>query len=353
MSTRILAVLLFSTLLLAPELARAQQPPPPQQQQQTKPAQPQNPANPPRAPGQRFTVGLVHLVAAVTDRRNKFVTDLTQNDFEVFEDGREQHITYFNRQAGLPLRIGMLLDTSNSIRERLHFEQDAATDFLYNVIRRGQDQAFLMTFDNEPEVIQDYTGDVSQLSDVIQKQNAGGGTALNDAIYLASERLMDAPTPSGPNGDIRRILVVISDGDDNLSDHALSDAIQMADRSGVSIYAISTNNDWVEVDTGNPQKLQYSEGDNILKELAEETGGRAFFPYRVDDLAQSFLDIGNELRSQYLIGYTPPYKEADGQFHKVELRVDRKGLTVRSRKGYYATAPVTTPAETVAGPAHP
>lgn len=286
------------------------------------------------------------------DRRNKFVTDLTQNDFQVFEDGKEQRITYFSRQANLPLRIGMLLDTSNSIRERLHFEQDAAIDFLYNVIRRGQDQAFLMTFDNEPEVIQDYTGDVSDLSEVIQKQNAGGGTALNDAIYLASERLMDAPVPPGPNADIRRVLVVISDGDDNLSDHALSDAVEMADRSGVSIYTISSNNDWVEVDTDNPQKLQYSEGDKILKQLADETGGRAFYPFRVDDLAQSFLDIGNELRSQYLIGYTPPYKEADGQFHKVDLRVDRKGLTVRSRKGYYATAPVTTPVEAVGGPAH-
>ncbi|MFZ0641449.1 MAG: VWA domain-containing protein [Candidatus Acidiferrales bacterium] len=350
MSTRILVASLFAALFLAPGLARAQQLPPPPQQ--AKPAQPQNPATPPRAPGRRFTVGLVHLVAAVMDRRNKFVTDLTQNDFQVFEDGKEQRITYFSRQANLPLRIGMLLDTSNSIRERLHFEQDAAIDFLYNVIRRGQDQAFLMTFDNEPEVIQDYTGDVSDLSEVIQKQNAGGGTALNDAIYLASERLMDAPVPPGPNADIRRVLVVISDGDDNLSDHALSDAVEMADRSGVSIYTISSNNDWVEVDTDNPQKLQYSEGDKILKQLADETGGRAFYPFRVDDLAQSFLDIGNELRSQYLIGYTPPYKEADGQFHKVDLRVDRKGLTVRSRKGYYATAPVTTPVEAVGGPAH-
>lgn len=352
MSTRILVAVLFSTLFLAPSRASAQQNPP--QQQQTQPPQLQKPAVPPRAPGQRFTVGLVHLVAAVMDRRNKFVTDLTQNDFQVFEDGREQRITYFSTQANLPLRIGMLLDTSNSIRERLHFEQDAAIAFLYNVIRRGQDEAFVMTFDDEPEVIQDYTGDMSQLSEVIEKQNAGGGTALNDAIYAASERLMDAPTPS-PNPDIRRILVLISDGDDNLSDHALSDAIQMADRAGVSIYTISTNNDWVEVDTTSaPQKLQYSEGDKILKELANETGGRAFFPFRVDDLAQSFLDIGSELRSQYLIGYTPPYKEADGQFHRVDLRVLRKGLSVRARKGYYATRPVTTPLESVASPAaHP
>lgn len=349
MSRRILIVLLLSALFFAPGIASAQQSPPPQQQE-AKPPQPQKPA-PPRAPGQRFTVGLVHLVAAVMDRRNKFVTDLTQNDFEVFEDGQQQRITYFSRQADLPLRIGMLLDTSNSIRERLHFEQDAAIDFLYNVLRHGQDQAFIMTFDNEPEVVQDFTDDMSQLSEVIQRQNAGGGTALNDAIYMASERLMDAPTPS-PNPEVRRILVVISDGDDNLSDHALSDAIQMADRAGVSIYTISSNNNWVETDTETPQKTQYSEGDKILRELADETGGRSFFPFRVDDLAQSFLDIGNELRSQYLIGYTPPYKIADGQFHRVELKVLRKGLTVRSRKGYYATAPVTSPAPSVAGTGH-
>ena len=339
---RILVAVLLAGFFIVPRLASAQQLPPPPSQQQ----------NPPRAPGQHFNVGLVHLVAAVTDHRNKFVTDLTQNEFEVFEDGQQQTITYFSRQANLPLRIAILLDTSNSIRARLHFEQDAAIDFLYNVLRRGQDQAFVMTFDNEPEVVQDYTGDMSQLSEVIQKQNAGGGTALNDAIYLASERLMDAPIPSA-GAEVRRVLVVISDGDDNLSDHALSDAIEMADRSGVSIYTISSNNDWVETETETPQKVQFSEGDKILKELSDETGGRAFFPFRVDDLAQSFLDIGEELRSQYLIGYRPPYKEADGQFHKVDLRVLRKGLIVRSRKGYYATAPVTSPATSVAGETHP
>jgi Ca-activated chloride channel homolog len=341
--------MLFAAISFVPPCASGQQSPPLPPPQQTKPSQQQNPQIEAPTTRQQRTVGLVRLVAAVMDRRNKFVTDLTQNDFGVSEDGKEQRITYFGRQANLPLRIGMLLDTSNSIRERLHFEQDAAIDFLYNVIRRGQDEAFVMTFDNEPEVVQDYTGDMSDLSEVIQKQNAGGGTALNDAIYVASQRLLDAPTPS-PNPDVRRILVVISDGDDNLSDHALSDAIEMADRAGVSIYTISTNNDWVEVDTGTPQKLQYSEGDNILKELAAETGGRSFFPFRVDDLAQSFLDIGNELRSQYLIGYTPPYKVADGQFHRVDLRVYRKGLIVRARKGYYATPPITSPAENIAGP---
>ena len=262
-------------------------------------------------------VGLVHLVAAVTNRQDKFVTDLSQIDFSVTEDGKKQQITYFARQADLPLRIGILLDTSNSIRERLHFEQDAAIDFLYNVIRRNRDEAFVMTFDNEPEIVQDYTDDVGELSEVIQKQNAGGGTALNDAIYAASQKLVSAPLSTGPSPDIRRVLVVISDGDDNLSDHALSDSIQMADRAGVSIYAISSNNDWVTTDGTSPIKTEKSRGDKILEDYADETGGRVFFPYRVDDLAQSFLDIGVELRSQYLIGYPLPYPKADGQFHTV------------------------------------
>lgn len=351
MRKMILAAVAVLFLLGNARNAFAQQkpvPPPP-----TNPPAAQQKTIPQQAPTLHVNVRLVHLVAAVMDRRNKFVTDLNQSDFKIFEDGKQQPVTQFSRQADLPLRIGILLDTSNSIRERLHFEKDAAIDFLYNVIRRNQDQAFAMTFDNEPEVIQDYTDDVGELSSVIQKQNSGGGTALNDAIYAASQKLMTAPPATGANPDIRRVLVLISDGDDNLSDRTLTDAIQMADRAGVSIYAISTNNDWVTLDTPTPEKLHKSPGDNVLEEYSDETGGRVFFPYRVDDLAQSFLDIGNELRSQYLIGYPLPNPEANGEFHRVDLRVDRKGLIVRSRKGYFATAPVTTPAPAPAGTSPP
>jgi VWFA-related protein len=327
---------------------------------QAKPVTP--PASPPAqqntiAPPQSSQViqrsaNVVKLVATVMDRRHKFVTDLGESDFKVFEDGRPQSPTLFFRQTDLPLRIGMLLDTSNSIRERLHFEKDAAIDFLYNAIRRGKDQAFLMTFDNEPEIIQDYTGDLDLLSSVIQQQNAGGGTALNDAIYMASQKLEHAPPPTGAdqNQDIRRVLVLISDGDDNLSDRALSDAIEMADKASVSIYSISTNNDWVSLDTPTPEKLLLTEGDKVLAQFSDETGGRAFFPYRIDDLSQSFLDIGNELRSQYLIGYPPPYGQPDGQFHTIDVKVERKGMIVRTRKGYYAVAPPVAPAPTGATP---
>jgi Ca-activated chloride channel homolog len=285
------------------------------------------------------TTGLVHLVATVTDRHHNFVTDLNESDFTVNEDGSPQRILFFGRDTDLPLRIGLLLDTSNSIRPRLEFEQDAAIDFLSSVIRPNKDMAFLMTFDNEPEVIQDFTTDISNLMDAIRRQRAGGGTALNDAIYRASEKLMNPPLPAGPNPEVRRVLVVISDGDDNLSDHALSEALEEAIRSECAIYAISTNTDWVATDNPEaPTKYHLDPGDKVLQQFAEESGGRPFFPYKVDDLAQSFVDIGTELRSQYFIAYAPTAPKSNGGFRRIQVETDRKGLIVRTRKGYYANA---------------
>jgi VWFA-related protein len=293
------------------------------------------------------TTGLVRLVATVTDRRHNLITDLDQKDFTIKEDGAPQEIKRFFRETDLPLRIGLLLDTSNSIRMRLEFEQDAASDFLNSVIRRNKDMAFLMTFDNEPDVIQDYTGDLALLMSAIRKQRAGGGTALNDAIFLASQKLTNAPLPGSGDQEVRRVLVVISDGGDNLSDHALSEAIDAAFRAEASIYTVSTNTDWIALDTDNarPNKYELTDGDKILKRFSDETGGRVFFPYKVEDLAESFLDIGNELRSQYFIAYEPtnPLANGNGEFRKVEVAVDRKGFEVRTRKGYYAVAPGSSP----------
>jgi Ca-activated chloride channel homolog len=300
-----------------------------------------------REPVISTTSELVELISSVTDRRRKFITDLEQKEFKVLEDGKPQEVTFFSRQTDLPLRIGMLLDTSNSIRERLRFEQDAAIDFLSNVVRRNKDMGFLMTFDNDPQVIQDYTGDLSLLTGAISKQRAGGGTALMDAIYKASEKLINAPLAPGPNHDIRRVLVVISDGDDNLSDRAQSEAMEMAARAGVVIYAISTNTDWLALGGSAPQKLHKSHGEEVLEQFSDQTGGRVFFPYKIDDLAVSFQDIGSELRSQYVLAYRPTNAAADGRYHKIQVETDRKGLTVRTRKGYYA--PRTTASEPSTG----
>ncbi len=319
-----------------------------QQQQQE-----QKPPTPPPTAGQRpadqtirKNVELVDVVFSVLNRRQKFVTDLQQQDFRVLEDGQLQDVKFFSRQTDLPLRVALLLDTSNSIRERLKFEQEAAIEFLYNVIRRHKDLAFLMTFDDEPSVIQDFTENLSSLRDAIMKERAGGGTALYDAVYSACEqRLLNPPLPSPTNVEMRRVLVVISDGDDTLSKHSRSEAIELAQRAGVAIYAISSSTQWVTAEEENDtqrrvqRKWQMEAGDKAMQQLAVETGGRAFFPYRVDDLGASFQDIGDELRSQYSLAYTPNNQNADGKFRKIQIRLERKelkDLTIRARKGYYA-----------------
>lgn len=332
--------LLFAALSLplasAPaQQAPAQNPPQPQAQQE--------------APKITTRVELVNVIATVTDRRRHFITDLNLGDFRLLEEGKPQEIRFFSRQTDLPLRVAVLLDTSNSIRERLKFEQEAAEDFLYNTVRRGKDMAFVMTFDNEPEVIQNYTDQLDQLNKAIEAQRAGGGTAFRDAIYVASEKLMQAPIPAGENREVRRVLVVISDGDDNLSDHPLSEALEMSERAEAAIYAISTNTDWLSVDSDKPKKIIKSRGDQVLEEFAEDTGGRVFFPYKIDDLAQSFQDIGNELRSQYSIAYAPSVGFTKGGFRRIQVEVDRKGLIVRARRGYFAPRTLLNPVKTPPG----
>jgi VWFA-related protein len=313
--------------------------------QQAPPAQNPQPGAAPQQPPIVSTTGLVHLVVTVVDRHHDFITDLDKSDFKVIDNGAPQVIRFFGRETDLPLRIALLLDTSNSIRPRLKFEKDAAIDFLDKVIRRDKDLAFLMTFDNEPQVIQDYTYDVDRLTSAIQEQRAGGGTALNDAIYMAAEKLAHPPVPVGPETEVRRVIVVISDGDDNLSDRALSDAIDASIRSEVAVFTVSTSTDWLAIDDASrPSKYHIEGGDKILQQFADQTGGHAFFPYRVDDLAQSFLDIGTELRSQYFIAYAPSNPPPVGVYRKINVETNRKGLTVRTRKGYYSPMSAGTPA---------
>jgi Ca-activated chloride channel homolog len=331
-------IALLALLALSASVARTQDSPAP-------PAPGQNPQRPNQQPPPlTTTTGLVHLVVTVSDRHHNFVTDLDKSDFKVIEQGQPQEIKFFGRETDLPLRIAMLLDTSNSIRPRLEFEKDAAVDFLNKVIRRNKDLAFLMTFDNEPEIIQDYTGDLDRLMVAIRAQRAGGGTALNDAICMASQKLMNPPAPEGIDKDMRRVVVVISDGQDNLSDRALTDAIDASIRSEAAVFSVSTNTDWLAVDDGTkPSKYHVEAGDKVLQQFADQTGGHAFFPYRIDDLAQSFQDIGTELRSQYFIAYAPSNPPAVGAYRPIDVQTTRKGLIVSTRKGYYGAAPPPVP----------
>jgi Ca-activated chloride channel homolog len=357
----LIAILAATALLAAAASDRAQQSPEksanPQQQtpaSSQQPAQPQPPApaqgqqEPTEKSPQKITtvVNLVDVLFTVLNRRNKLVPDLQKEDFQVFDEKAPQEIRYFSKQTDLPLRIGMLVDTSNSIRDRIKFEQDASINFLFNVLRRGRDEAFVMTFDDAPEIIQPFTSDPGLLRDQIVETRAGGGTAIYDAIYEACQnQLSHPPRPPGDQPDIvRRVMVLISDGDDNLSQHTRGEAIEMAQRTSVVIYTISTSTQWIQLSQTDPNKVasrktHLTEGDKILQDLADETGGRAFFPYHVDDLDQSFQDIGDELRNQYSIAYIPTNYVLDGRYHRIQIDVPgHKGYQVNARRGYFARA---------------
>ena len=347
MYKKFVVIFAVAALLAAAASDRAQQAP-------AKPAPPagQTPAQEPQVTPQQSpkkivtVVNLVDVLFTVLNRRNKLVPDLQKEDFQIFDEKFPQEIRYFSKQTDLPLRIGMLVDTSNSIRDRIKFEQDASINFLFSVLRRGRDEAFVMTFDDEPQIIQAFTSDAGLLRDQIVQTRAGGGTAIYDAIYDACKnQLSHPPRPPGDQPDIvRRVMILISDGDDNLSQRTRSEAIEMAQRTSVVIYTISTSTQWIQLSQTDPDKLanrksHLTEGDQILQSLADETGGRAFFPYHVDDLDQSFQDIGDELRNQYSIAYIPTNYVLDGRYHRIRIEVpDHKGYQVRARRGYFARA---------------
>jgi Ca-activated chloride channel homolog len=304
----------------------------------------------------RRDVNLVDVLFTVFNKQNKMVSDLEQTDFKVSDDGQPQQILFFSHQTDLPLRVGVLMDTSNSIRSRLKFEQEAAIDFLFTVIRRDKDQTFLMAVEDDPQIVQPTTSDLNRVRDTINRQRAGGGTALYDAIYKASEAMSNMPLPTGSRLDLRRVLVVISDGEDTLSRHSRAEALDMAQRAGAVIYTISTSTEWIVSDnnsraaqTANRKYLKTA-GDKVLETFANDSGGRAFFPYLVDDLALSFAAIGDELRNQYSLAYVPAGRAPDGKFHKISIQAIPNGLQVHARNGYYAAAPNAPPPVNITAP---
>jgi len=273
----------------------------------------------------RITVDVtrVNLLYTVTDKKGRFVSDLTRNDFEIFENKKPQQILEFTAETDLPLRIAILIDTSNSIRERFHFIQEAATDFITTVMRPGKDKALVVSFDTSPELVADLTDDQVAVTKAIRELRPGGGTALYDAIFFScrDKLMMDQPRDK-----FRRAIVVLSDGDDNQSRYTREQALEMAHKADAVIYTISTNITHLE-----------TSGDKVLKRYAEETGGIAFFPFKAEDMAQSFENIANELRHQYNVFYRPDPLRTDGLYHPVDIRVkDHKEFFVRARHGYYA-----------------
>jgi Ca-activated chloride channel homolog len=265
----------------------------------------------------------VNFLYTVSDKKGRFVINLNKDDFEVYEEKKQQNILEFIAESNLPLRLGILIDSSNSVRDRFKFQQEAAVEFINSVIRPKEDRAIIVSFDNQVELRADLTGDVDKLANTIRDMRPGGGTALFDAIYYAcKDKLMQ----DQPLFKFRRAMVILSDGDDTQSIMTREQAIEMALKADVVIYTISTNITRIE-----------SEGDKILKHMSERTGGMTFFPFKASDLSQSFENIANELRSQYNILYRPEPIKTDGQWHPVQIRVKgRKDLIVRARPGYYA-----------------
>ena len=267
-------------------------------------------------------VDLVNVLFTATDRRGKLVTDLAKDNLKIYEDNKTQIITNFTRETELPLTIAVLIDTSTSIRNRFKFEQEAAIDFLFRTLRQKKDKALLVTFDSAIELVQDYTDNPEVLAKAIRQVRPGGGTKMFDSIFLTCQEKLKAETG-------RKIMILISDGDDNLSLETLSGTLEMAQKSDVSIYTISTNSSGFFGVTA-PQ------ADKVLKRLAEDTGGRAFFPFKAEDLSQSFQDISSELRSQYSLAYRSSNFARDGSFRSIKIETDRKNLRVKARKGYYS-----------------
>ena len=273
----------------------------------------------------RVGVNEVDLVFTVTDKKGHFVTGLNQSSFGLLDDGRPpEKVLHFYQQTNLPLRVGIMLDTSSSIRGRFEFEQDSAVTFLQQVLHRN-DRAFVEGFDVQVDVAQPFTNDVSQLNTGIHKLRPGGGTALFDAIYATCKDQMLTLKESGA---VRKALILVSDGDDNYS-HALeSDAIKECQRAETIVYAISTN--------VSPSK---DKGDDVLQAIADATGGRAFYPTRIEDVGTSFVSIQEELRSQYLLEYLPANFKQDGSFRTIYLHANDPKYKVRVHTGYFAPKP--------------
>ncbi len=302
-----------------PPVATAQSPPP----AATAPANtPDNPENE-SITTIRTHVEEVRVVFTVTDKHGHYIKDLKRDDFKVLDDNKPAELRSFRSETDLPLQVGLLIDASNSVRDRFKFEQEAAIEFLNAVVRPRDDKAFVVGFDVTPEVTQDFTDNTEKLSIGIRALRAGGGTAMYDALYFACRDKLLKQERTGP---VRNAIILLSDGEDNASHVTREEAIDMAQRADAIVYTISTNISGMK-----------GQGDKVLMRIADATGGRAFFPFQLRDVSDAFLSIQEELRSQYALAYKPENFLADGRYRTIEIMAPSgRALKVRTRKGYYA-----------------
>ncbi len=268
-------------------------------------------------------VNEVNVLFIATDKHGKFVRNLNETDFSILDDHKPpQAILNFRRETDLPLHLGLLVDVSGSINSRFEFEQTAATSFMQHTIRAGFDKAFVMGFNTHSQMAQDFTDNVSLLSTSVHQLHDGGDTALYDAVYRACKEKFLKDRPDRP---VRKAIIIVSDGEDNQSEVTKAQAIEMAQRAEVIIYAISTDDSGIVM-----------RGDKVLEQLANATGGRAFFPFKMKDITHSYAAIEDELRSQYIVSYKPADFDADGRYRSIQISSLKKDLQVRARQGYYA-----------------
>jgi len=333
------ALLFAAALAVAPLYAQTQATSPAAAQTPVATQQPAGPTtttlNPaqgqaPQSQGEPITtikvqVNEVNLIFTVTDKKGRFITGLKRENFGLLDDGRPpEAVLGFTQQTNLPLRVGIMLDTSSSIRQRFQFEQDSAIEFLLQVLHLN-DMAFVEGFDISTDVAQGFTNNVDLLNQGIRKLRPGGGTALFDALYkTCRDQMLPLPEP----GSVRRALILVSDGDDNYSRAQESDAIKMCQRANTIVYAISTN--------VSPSR---DKGDDVLKAISEATGGQAFYPTKIEDVAIGFRNIEQELRSQYSLEYRPADFRQDGAFRTIYLQALDPRYHVRAQKGYFAPKP--------------
>jgi VWFA-related protein len=270
-------------------------------------------------------VNEVNLIFTVTDKKGKFITGLKRENFGLLDDGRPPvAVLRFQQQTNLPLRVGIMLDTSSSIRQRFQFEQDSAVEFFLQILHLN-DRAFVEGFDIQTDLAQDFTNNVDLLNQGIRKLRPGGGTALFDALYKTCR---DQMLPLQETGAVRRAIVLVSDGDDNYSRVEESDAIKMCQRADTIVYSISTNI--------SPSK---DKGDDVLRQISEATGGQAFYPIKLEDVAIGFRNVEEELRSQYHLVYRPANLKMDGSFRTIYLQANDPRYKVRAQKGYFSPRP--------------
>ena len=273
----------------------------------------------------KVQVNEVNLVFTVTDKKGHFVTGLKRENFGLLDDQRPpEAVRHFTQQTNLPLRVGIMLDTSSSIRQRFQFEQDSAIEFLLQILHRN-DRAFVEGFDIQTDVEQNFTNNIDLLNQGIHRLRPGGGTALYDALYKTCK---DQMLTLKEDEAVRRALILVSDGDDNYSRAQESDAIKMCQRANTIVYTISTNI--------SPSR---DKGDEVLRAISEATGGQPFYPTRIEDVATGFRNIEEELRSQYLLVYEPAQLKQDGSFRTIYLHAFDPRYHVRAQKGYFAPRP--------------